>query len=265
MSTLDRLARVPLAAMALCLLGALACATGGPGPDEAAQESQRQAVAHYNLGVHHLGQGNTALAIRELLAAEQLDPVDPWIQLTLAEAYRRKAKVEDCERHLHKALAIDPDFHNARLTLSALYIQTGRFEEAVTEGRKLADDPTFPAPWRAHSNLGYALFKAGHIQEARENLQLALEYRSYDPKTLLNLAELEAETGHKLKAIGLLKKVLEHDPGALAESEVNYRLAELFVSLGKRDEALAHLSRAVEARPNGPWAKRSQEYLELLQ
>jgi Tfp pilus assembly protein PilF len=261
----NHFAPVRIGALALCWVVCLACATAGSKQDKADLEAdKRQAVAHYNLGIHHMSQGNTALSIREFRAAVDKDPTDPWIHLALAEAYRRKAKVAECESHLKQALVLNPDFQNARLTLSALYIQTGRYAEAVPEAERLVDDPSFPAPWRAHTNLGYAFFKLGRTAEARQNLELALEYRPFDVRTLLVLAVLEAEAGHKLKAIVLLKKLLEYEPGALMESEANFRLGEAYVSLGQRDDALAYLSKSKAARPGNPWAKRSEDYLKLL-
>jgi type IV pilus assembly protein PilF len=255
-----------IGALALCLVVSLSCATGGSKQSKAEQEAdKRQAVAHYNLGIHHMTQGNTALSIRELRAAVEKDPSDAWIHLALAEAYRLKGKLAECESHLKQSLALSPDFQNARLTLSALYIQTGRYAEAVPEAERLVDDPSFPAPWRAHTNLGSALFKLGRISEARQHLELALEYRPFYLTALLDLAVLEAEAGNKLKAIGLLTQVLEYEPGAMVESEANFRLGEAYVSLGKREDALVYLSKAKASRPGGPWAKRSEEYLKLLQ
>lgn len=253
-------------ALAVIAALGLACASdGGPAQRAAEEANRRQAVARYNVGVHHLAEGRTALALRELQVALEKDPEDPWIHLALAEGYRRKASGEQAEAHLLRALAIDPGFHHARLSLSALYVQLGRYDEAVSESQQLVDDPAFPAPWRAYTNLGWAQFKQGNTAEARRNLQLALEYRPYYWTAALDLAILEAEQGHKLEAIRLFRKVLEMEPGALAEAEVNYRLGEVYVSLGRREEAVAHLSQAVDARPNGNWGKRSAEYLKLLE
>ena len=254
------------AVIALVAALGLGCATGGGSSERAEQEAnRRQAVARYNVGVHHLSEGRTALALRELRVALDKNPEDPWIHLALAEGYRRKASPAEAESHLRQALAIDPGFHHAQLTLSALLVQTGKHEEAVVESKKLVDDPTFEAPWRAHTNLGWALFKLGRIAEARQNLKLALEYRPYYWRAALDLGILEAAEGRKLEAVTLFQKTLEMQPGALATAELNYRLGEIYVSLGRREEAVAHLSQAVATRPNGNWGKRSEDYLKLLQ
>ena len=55
-----------------------------------------------------------------------------------------------------------------------------------------------------------------------------------------------------------------YDVSSSAAAEANYRLAEIYVSLGKRDRAVSHLLAAVEGSPNGRWGQKSEEYLKLL-
>ena len=113
--------------LALQLATGLGCAT--PDPAKVA-DKERQARSHYGLALNHLREGRTGIAIRELLAAQALSPSDPWIDLSLAEAYRLKGHSADSERHLKRALELRPDLHAAKLNLSALYLQSERYEEA---------------------------------------------------------------------------------------------------------------------------------------
>jgi len=242
------------------------CATeGGSAADEAAASADAsRARAHHSVGASHLREGRIALAIRELRAAEQLNPRDTWIQLGLAEAYRLKGLNADAERHLLKALAIDPSFQDAQLTLSGLYIQMERYPEAIAHAQALVDDPTFPMPWTALSNKGYALMQLGRAKEAREALELALEYHGRYWRALLNLAILDAQEGKRLDAMERFERVLGLNAGPLGMAETNYRMAEIYVSLGNRDRAVEHLVAASSQRPNGPWGKRSEDYLKRL-
>ncbi len=254
----------------LALLGALVlahgCATGGSraeAPPATAAEASR-ARAHQSVGANHLREGRVALAIRELRASEKLNPQDRWTQLTLAEAYRMRGLNEDAERHLHKALVIDPAFQDARLTLSGLYIQTGRYADSITEAQLLIDDPTFPQPWTALTNKGYALFKLERRTEAREALTQAIEYAERYWRAQLNLGILDAEEGKRADALERFERVLELKPGSLGAAETNYRIADIYVSLGNRGRALEHLVAASSQQPSGPWGKRSEDYLRRL-
>ena len=249
----------------LAALVLLAAATGCATTDsnQASLESRR-AASHLAIGVDHLSNGRSALALREFLAAEKLDPRNARVHYALGDAYLARGKRADAERHLKRALELYEDHHDARLSLSALLLTEKRYEEARVECDRLLDDPTYPEPWRALSNRAWAHFKQGKAQEARDDLELAREYRAdYWPATLA-LAILENEQGRRLEAIRLLRDIMALDPGPSIESEVNYRLAEIYVALGKRRQAMGHLTASVARAPEGPWAKKSQEYLKLL-
>ena len=255
-------------AIACVVLVALApgCASLGD-DDEAARISaadESRARAHQSVGANHLREGRVALAIRELRASEELNPGDRWTQLTLAEAYRQKGLNADAETHLHKALEIDPAFQEARLTLSGLYIQLERYPEAVAEAQTLIDDPTYPQPWTALTNKGWALMQLKRREEARAALATALDYNERYWRAHLNLGILDSEEAKRIDAIEHLERVLELKPGPLGTAEANFRIAEIYVSLGNRKQALEHLVAATSQRPSGSWGKRSEDYLKRL-
>lgn len=248
-------------ALALAASLGLACAQD-QGPRD---EQLRKVSSHYDLGVDYLKGGNTAMAVRELQAALALDEKQPRVHHAIAEAYRLTGRFAEAEKHLQRSVALNPDFQGARLSLSALYVQMERYDDAIRESQRLADDPTFSAPWRALTNAGWAQFKLGRIDDARRTLSQALEMRDDYWPALLNLGILESQAGRRAEAIEKFSKVLVAKPGPSAEAETNYRMAEIYVSLGDRDRALAHLSTVLERQPYGEWGRRSQEYRKLLQ
>jgi type IV pilus assembly protein PilF len=255
-------------AAALCAIGLAAlipltgCATSASRAE--AQLDLKKARSHLELGIDHLQNGRVALGLRDLLIAESLDPKNARIQYALAEAYTRKGRIEEAEQHLLRVLELYPPYHDARLMLSMLYIHSERYEEAIVQTGILINDPTFPSSWRALTNQGWAKFRLGRIPEARRDLELSLEYKPGYWPTLLNLGILEAQEGHRLEAIGFFTRMIELDPRPDAQAEANYRLAELYVSVGQRERAVDHLVTAVSQAPGGPWGKKSEEYLKLL-
>ena len=80
----------------------------------------------------------------------------------------------------------------------------------------------------------------------------------------MNLGILEAEQGRRPEAIKQFSGVLELEPGPSATAEANYRLAEIYVSLGRRKQAVGHLRTAVVKAPSDPWGRKSEEYLRRL-
>ena len=272
---------VPAAALAVAL-GAtqIGCATArGSGsssstrPSPSAEsataaepsEAQRRARMHYEIALDRMNTDRNPEAIGELLMAVRLDPNEKNVRLALAEAFRRAGRIDDTEEHLLAALQIDPNFHAARFNLAALYIERERYEEAIAQATVLLDDPTFPRPWRALTNVGWAEYKLGRLDEAALRLRRALDYREDYWPARLNLGILEAERGNREEAVEHFERVLESPSGPFAEAEARYRLAELYLAMGDRRGAIAQLNKASTLRPGGPWGKRSAETLQTLQ
>jgi Tfp pilus assembly protein PilF len=228
-------------------------------------EAQRRSRMNYQLGVEHLRQSRSPQAVAALLEAARWDPASERTQLALAEAYRQQGRNREAEEHLLRALQIDPRFHQAAFNLAALYIQAERYEEAIPHLERLLDDPTFAGPWRALTNLGWAEYRLGRFDAAHRHLTLAVDHRPDHWPARLNLGILEAERGRRAEAIAHFQRVLRDDPGALAEAEVRFRLAEQLVSAGDRQGARRQLTTASNLEPSGPWSKRSAEYLKTLQ
>ncbi|MBW2494437.1 MAG: tetratricopeptide repeat protein [Deltaproteobacteria bacterium] len=246
----------------LALLLGLGCASSGRKAED--ELRLRRANSHFNLGLDYIRNDRIALAIRELLFAEELDPKNPRIHQALADAYVMRGKPVEAEQHYLLTLKIDPTIHEARLNLSSLYNQLDRYEESLVYASMLADDATFSGPWRALANKGFAEYQLGRVEEARNSLRLALEYRSDYWPTLLYLGILEMEEGRQREAIGLFQQVLELDPALAIQAQANYRIGEIYIALGKRQRAIGHLQAAVAQTPGGPWGVRSEEYLKLL-
>lgn len=241
---------------------ALGCATS-PDP-QVALNQDKKARALYNAGIQSMSEGKFAIAIRELRGAMDVSPRDPWIHWAIAEAYRRSGRFDETETHLLEALEIRPEFQQARLNLSALYVQVGRYAEAIEHTDLLLDDPTFPVPWKALTNRGWAEYRLGQTQPARDSFLMALEYNEEHWRSFLALGILDYEAGRPIEALDWLEHVIELEPGPLAEAEANYRIGEIYVSLGNRERAVQYLTAATAKEPNGQWGRRSEDYLKRL-
>ena len=241
--------------------GLIGCAALGGGRSE---EDARKATSRLGMGSDHLKNGRNALALREFLAAEKLDPKNAQVQYALADAYLAQRKYAEAELHARRSLELFPDYHDARLFLAGLLLLKERYAEVIPECDRLVDDPTFPSPWRALTNRAWAEYKLKRVKEARESLQLAREYRSNYLPAILALAILESDAGRQSEAIHLYQEIIALNPGAAVESEVNYRLGKTYLALGKRREAMGHLTTSVARAPGSHWAKRSQAYLKRM-
>lgn len=230
-----------------------------------------QAQAKRDLGVDYLSTRRTGMAIRELTQSLALDATDPKTHLWLGEAFRRKGQTDVSEGYLREAIELSEARGDvvttqlARLNLSALLSQMGRYEDALEQCEALSLDPTISTPWRPLSNCGWALMKLGRLDEARAKFQEALTFFPRFGPALLNLGILEAKQGHTIAAIRSLQKAIESGRlSASGHAEANYRLGELFVGLGRRDRAVTHFRAAAKIAPDADWGSQSQAYLDLL-
>jgi tetratricopeptide (TPR) repeat protein len=253
--------------LVLCALSLGACATTGKVAKrpEVSEDAKREALSHQGQGGVYLKDGKLAPAIRELRAAAGLNPNDPWIRLALGEAYRLRGMMDESEHEVREALAIDPKFQEAHLTLSGIYIQLERYADAAREAQLLIDDPTYADVWMPLTNKGYALMELGQLSEARKSLELAAEFKPTYWRTQLNLGILASLEARREEALEHFAKVLQYGAGTLGEAEANYRSAEIYVALGDQRSAIQHLVAASERNPDGEWGKASVEYLKRLQ
>lgn len=263
--------RIGALGVGLVLLATTGCATTSTNGLDAERDSLHQAVAVRDVGIDHLASGRTAMAIRKLQQAKTMNPDDPETVLWLGEAYRRKGMLDRAEEQLLEAIDLSSKDPTGRthqetiLNLSALYIQMKRYDDAIEQSEVLIQDPTFGSPWRALTNRGWAQFQLGDYDAAQESYVAALDFFPTYWPARLNLGILQQKRRKYVDAIREYELALETNRlGADAIAEVNYRLAEVYVALGRRSRAIEHFSVAAEQSPYGEWGTQSKSYLELL-
>jgi len=256
-----------LAAALLVALLALACVSPAPEVDS---EGVPLSGAIRNVGVDHLNQGRTAMAIRKLQESLDKNPDDPVTHLWLGEAYRRKGLVELAESHLLRSLELNPEVSDYNrqetvLNLCGLYIQMKRYPDSIATCEELISEPTFSTPWRPLTNRGWAEYHLGRFAAARRSYEEALDFFPRYSPAHLNMGILDQKEKRYLAAIRHFELAVETQRlGPEGDAEANYRMAEVYVALGKRGKAIEHFSVALEQAPYAQWGTQSKTYLDLL-
>ncbi len=139
----------------------------------AAQRAQAAEI-HQQLGDNLLSQGDPQGAMKEYLQSVDYDDT-PEAHLGLGVIYSWSlGRPDDGEREFKRALEMRPDYAEAMNNLGALYIQRGRFDEAVAPLEKAARDPLYKSRVLAQSNLGWALYKSGQTERGIGEIKGAL-------------------------------------------------------------------------------------------
>ena len=116
--------------------------------------------------------GEGARAISVLEAAQKRDPTDLALEFELAASYDRNHRQDDAERVFRSVIAKDPQHADALNYLGYMLADHGkRLDEAVSFVKRAlaieADNPSYL------DSLGWAYFKQGQIDSARDPLERA--------------------------------------------------------------------------------------------
>jgi Tfp pilus assembly protein PilF len=254
--------RVCLALVALAL--ASACNTVGP-------REVALADSHRDFADVKLAKGEPEVAIKEYQAAIAVNPGDVESHYGLAQAYRAKGLLPDSERELREVLRLQPDHHEAQLSLGVAYLEMERWNDAAAVFESLAQDPTFVRPTRALVNLGWAHYKSGDLEGAKADFERALRADPENYVAHLDMGIVLYDKGELVEAIRHFEesvKIVAERPVQVygpAEAEARYRTAQAYLRLGQRDRAVDTLRVAVERGGESEWGRKSTDYLKVLQ
>jgi serine/threonine-protein kinase len=195
------------------------------GFERAIELDPNSASAHGEYGFHLSLIGLSPEGIARAKRAMALDPLSPKRHIGLMNAYYLDRQYDRALGHLGKALELEPDFQTHHFLLAAIHVEEGRYEEAIAEFPKAADQGISPAHILGH--LGNAYARAGQVRKAQECLRE-------------------------------LKEGLEEDTIGV------YEVALIHAGLGEKDEAFEWLDKAYEARDKGLVYLRVEPSLDPL-
>lgn len=163
----------------------------------------------------------------------------------------------EAEKHFRKAIQIDPHVANAYAQLSGTLDRLNRSDEALQvlqQGLQVHPD------WELYTNLGNALFNRGDYLGAVQAFKKAVSDNKGGPGNYLlwaNLADaqrwvpgqVESSRDSYRRAITLIQVMLRHSPD---DPKINSRLALYSAYAGSQDDALKHVTQAVQLAPTLP-------------
>lgn len=226
-------------------------------------QDTKEAELHLRIGVSHLNQGNFPQALKELLAAEKLDPENPLIQNNLGLAYFVRERFDLAEKHITKALTLKEDYTEARINLATVYIEQGKLDKALVQAQKSANDLTYSAPEKSQNTLGVVYFKKSNFKAAKNHFQKALQYQSdnctaasYYGRTLYELKDLKKSAEALDQASRLCQRTQFDEP--------HYFSALAYYELGDKEKSEARLEELIKLYPQGKYLDKAKDMLETM-
>ncbi|MFT3744942.1 MAG: protein kinase [Pyrinomonadaceae bacterium] len=177
---------------------------------EAIRLAPNNAEAHYSYGNALAALGRADESINELRTAQQLDPLSLTIASNTGWALYIAGRLDEAEAQIREVLNRDPNYARAHLSLGEIYLERGKYDQAISEflnSKQLAGDTL------TDMALGHVYGVSGRSTEARKIA-----------------AELEA-------------KVLKKEVSAFLPAVV-------YAGLNEKDKAFYWLERAYQERSN---------------
>ena len=215
-------------------------------PDERAR---RAAEIHNDLAVGSLNQGDFKSAYSEFQQAVELDD-------TLAEAHNglglvlhlNYQKFPESEAQYKRAVELRTAFPEAHVNLGNLYLDQGRYDEAIVQYQLALNDMLYRTPHFAQSNLGWALYKKGETDRAIESVRAAVTSVPNFCQGWRTLGLIYDGTGRGEKACEAFDQFAQSCPSV---AEAHHLLGVCRAKLGKTDLARSSFATCVERAPAG--------------
>jgi DNA-binding winged helix-turn-helix (wHTH) protein/predicted Zn-dependent protease len=214
---------------------------------------------------------NWTEAEHEIETAIRLNPRSSLVFVNAAWFHMCKGSVERPLREMQRALFIEPSSPVLQLFLARVFLHTGDYRRAIGALSNLIEGgPDFSI---ARRHRAQAFILNGQPAEALADLLLLPQDRAEDVALRLPLlARAYAECGDTERAEEIYRTLQDM---SRTEFVVGFNLATIAVGLGRLEEALDHLERALEKRETAllmlrglPWFRpiaRLARFKALLQ
>lgn len=196
--------------------------------------------------------GNTEEARQWLEKSLYIQPGQPHVWNNLGNILKQEERYEDAIAAYGRALSLLPNYQEAWSNLGLTLAATGKHDEALDAyDRVLGLVPGDANALNAKAQSLQALFR---LEEAEETYAVALQHAPTSITSLNNLGNLQRHRGKDIAAVDSFEKASELMPDA---GHLRVALSGALFSLGRFEEAEAHLVDVIASEPDNPEAHRT--------
>src|SRR5208283_5092379 len=167
-------------------------------------------MAHYNLGIALLNQGQTGEAISQYLEAIRLNPDFALAHNNLGAALARNGQIDEAISQYLEAIRLNPDYADAHNNFGVVLLNQGQTNEAISQYLEaIRLNPDYAD---AHINLGITLLNQGQTDEAISQFQEAIRLKPDFADAHNNLGAALARNGQIDEAISQFQEAIRLKP-----------------------------------------------------
>mmetsp|Transcript_21307 Transcript_21307/g.70625 ORF Transcript_21307/g.70625 Transcript_21307/m.70625 type:complete len:924 (-) Transcript_21307:72-2843(-) len=190
--------------------------------------------------------GDVKAATNQIKEMMSQFPTSPVPHFKLGNVARATERWEEAVGHYRKAIALAPQFVNARVNLAMAFRGMNRLDDAIQSYREALEYEQERAD--VFVNFGVTLDAAGKMEEAKEAYEKAIALDPLLYQAYFNFGVLMAESFKDREAgIKLYHQSLKIEPNF---PDAYHTLGNIYTTLGKYEEAKRFLEMAVALRPD---------------
>ena len=194
----------------LIIFGLAACNQFARNDQHTAPENSNElAVANLNLGVEYMQQHEYEKSLDKLNKALAADRNYIPTYNALGLLYQKLGKNEEADQYFRHALSIKASDPNTLNNYGQFLCSTKHYDEAQELFLKAAADPLYETPEFAITNAGICALNNNQPDVAESYFRKALDKNPRIPNALIQMAQLEYNSGNYLAARGYLQRYLD--------------------------------------------------------
>jgi type IV pilus assembly protein PilF len=245
----------------MILLLSVAVVSCAPSSKTKKPPEKSPAVIKRDFGEASIMQGDYTSALRELLESVEMDPNDPVTHYYLGIAYTKKKQIDKGVFHYQKAIALKPNYSQAKNNLGAAYLDNQDWDAAIVCFKEVVEDLLYPTPHFPLANLGWAYYNKRDYQQAEFYYRKAIDIQ---PNFIVAISGL----GHTCLALGRYPDAIDAFEKAVVFGarfpQLHFQLAQAYELTGQREKALLAYGRVIELAPNTDLARDAAKAKERV-
>lgn len=201
--------------------------------------------AHYQLGMVYRELGDLKLAQLEMKRACMLHPTDSYGHSQLGQIFQTTRQWDQAVLEYSQALSLKTNDPYVLEKLGEVMVEKREFDRAA-ELLQEALSHQFHPEARTMIKLGKVLHALGRTRDLMTQMEEVLRVSPGNTDALLLLARAYSAENDQVRAVSILKKLLDSAPD---HADAWLELGKLYQAQGNEDEAIAAFTRA---SPNAP-------------
>jgi TolB-like protein/lipoprotein NlpI len=204
------------------------------------------AEAHASLAYMRMSfNKDSAGAEKEFQRAIELNPNYPTAHHWYALLLGNLGRFDEAKKEILRAQQLDPLSLIINRTVGNVFSWAHEYDQALEQFKKTLEiDPNFPP---VHEDLAGAYSMKGRYEEALQEMNKAIALNGRLPHYVAAIACISAKSGHKLEAQKILNELLAHEKTDYVSSS---DIALVYIALGDKEKAFARLEEAVNRGEN---------------